>query len=235
MKIKCVWEHNGNSSLLYAADFPGAYTRGISKEIATKKMNDEICSFLSWQNKPIPVTFEIEIAGEKESTLNISDADSDVIFDNEKQILSYEEYLELKDLAMKSANDFQALYDSVPDIDRSCLPFRRTFYGDVPRTARQMYEHTKNVNAYYFAEINIDADNEGTIIDCRRRGFEKLEQTPGFLDSTVMLGSYDEEWSMRKVMRRFIWHDRIHAKAMYRMAKNTFGENLVPNVFRFKV
>ena len=235
MKIKCVWEHNGNSSLLYAADFPGAYTRGASKKIALEKMQSEVSSYLRWKGDPISVTFDIDIVQEKESTLNISDADSDVIFENEKQKLSFEEYLELKALARKSANDFQALYDSVPDIDRSCLPFRRTFYGDVPRTARQMYEHTKNVNAYYFAEINIDADNQGTITDCRRRGFEKLEQTPGFLDTTVMSGSYDEEWSLRKVMRRFIWHDRIHAKAMYRMARKTFGENSVPNVFGFEV
>ena len=235
MKARCVWEHNGDSSILYALDFPGAYTRGASKKIALEKMQCEVSSYLRWKGDPIPVTFDIDIVQEKESTLNISDADSDVIFENEKQKLSYEEYLELKALAMKSANDFQALYDSVPDIDRSCLPFRRTFYGDVPRTARQMYEHTKNVNAYYFDEINIEADNEGTIIDCRRRGFEKLEQTPGFLDTTVMSGSYDEEWSLRKVMRRFIWHDRIHAKAMYRMARKTFGENSVPNVFGFEV
>jgi hypothetical protein len=35
-----------------------------------------------------------------------------------------------------------------------------------------------------------------------------------------------------KQLRRFIWHDRIHAKAMYRMVIRTFGEN-IPNVFRF--
>lgn len=29
---------------------------------------------------------------------------------------------------------------------------------------------------------------------------------------------------MKSVLRRFIRHDRIHAKAMYRMAVKTFGE-----------
>ncbi len=29
---------------------------------------------------------------------------------------------------------------------------------------------------------------------------------------------------MKLVLRRFIRHDRIHAKAMYRMAVKTFGE-----------
>lgn len=35
-------------------------------------------------------------------------------------------------------------------------------------------------------------------------------------------------------LRRFIWHDRIHAKTMYRMAIKTFGPEHIPNVFSFK-
>ncbi|MBP3464713.1 MAG: hypothetical protein J6J90_01040, partial [Angelakisella sp.] len=38
MKIRCVWEHNGGDTLLYAADLPGAYARGDSKEAALEKM-----------------------------------------------------------------------------------------------------------------------------------------------------------------------------------------------------
>ena len=34
----CVWEHNGNDTLLYATNFVGAYTRGESFEIAKAKM-----------------------------------------------------------------------------------------------------------------------------------------------------------------------------------------------------
>lgn len=29
------------------------------------------------------------------------------------------------------------------------------------------------------------------------------------------IGVFKEEWSLRKVLRRFIWHDGIHAKAIY--------------------
>ena len=104
--------------------------------------------------------------------------------------------------------------------------------GRFPRTAFEMYEHTKNVKAYYFGEIGVEADNEGNIVECRQRGFALLESRSDFLENAVFTGSYGEEWSLRKVLRRFIWHDRIHAKAMYRMALKTFGED-VPNVFHF--
>ena len=148
--------------------------------------------------------------------------------------LSEEEYRDWKTLVLQSARDFQKLYEAVPNADESCLPARETFYGAVPRTAREMYEHTKRVNAYYFAEIDVAADNEGTILDCRQRGFEALERQEGFLQKSVLEGSYGEKWSVRKVLRRFSWHDCIHAKAMYRMAIRTFGEDCVPNVFNFE-
>ena len=95
-----------------------------------------------------------------------------------------------------------------------------------------MYSHTKSVNAYYFAEIEVDADNEGDIYECRRRGFEALEAKQGFLNNEVFEGSYGEKWSLRKVIRRFIWHDRIHARAMYRMAAKVAVGN-VKNPFSF--
>lgn len=47
MTINCVWEHNGNDTLLYAVDFVGAYTRGETLEAAVRKMQAEICSYLN--------------------------------------------------------------------------------------------------------------------------------------------------------------------------------------------
>lgn len=61
-----------------------------------------------------------------------------------------------------------------------------------------MYQHTKNINSYYFAEINIEADNEGTIYECRKRGFEKLEKENYFLENLPIKGSYGEWWTLQK-------------------------------------
>lgn len=235
MKIRCVWEHNGNDSILYADNFIGAFTRGVSKESAIQKIPSEIKSYLMWRGSLVSDSLEPEIVQEKCSELTISDADSDVLFDEERKELSVSEYADLKALALKSAQDFLTLYQAIPDKEKSCLPVRTAFYGQIPRTAFEMYEHTKNVNDYYFGEIGVAADHEGDIAECRIRGFAMLEKKPDFLRNTVYPGSYDEEWCLRKVLRRFIWHDRIHAKAMYRMAIKTFGADIVPNVFRFDI
>ena len=233
MTINCVWEHNGRDTLLYAVDFVGAYTRGETLEAAVRKMQAEICSYLKWCGKKAVTSMDIVIIEEKVSELAICDADSDVLFESEKAPLTAEEYKKLKALALKSAQDFLALYDSVPDKNATAAPERKTFYGQVPRTANEMYEHTKNVNTYYFAEIAVDADHDGNIYECRKRGFEALESSPDFLQNTVRKGSYGEDWSLRKVLRRFIWHDRIHARAMYRMAIKVFGAENVVNPFCF--
>ena len=141
MTINCVWEHNGRDTLLYAVDFVGAYTRGETLDAAVRKMQAEICSYLKWCGKKAVTSMDIVIIEEKVSELAICDADSDVLFESEKAPLTAEEYIKLKALALKSAQDFLALYDSVPDKNATAAPERKTFYGQVPRTANEMYEH----------------------------------------------------------------------------------------------
>lgn len=233
MNVQCVWEHNSDDTLLYAIDLPGAYTCGASLKTAMEKMAAEVKSYLQWKGDAVPEEIKVQIVQDASCSLDVRDADSDVLFTAEKAPLAMTEYQILKALALKSAADFLQLYEAISDKNSSDTPVRKTFYGQVPRTAEEMYVHTKNVNAYYFGEIEVNADNEGTILECRKRGFEALEQNANFLSNPVVEGSYAEEWNLRKVLRRFLWHDRIHAKAMYRMAVRMFGKDAVPNVFCF--
>ena len=223
MKIRCVWEHRGEDTILWPPEHPGAFARGASLSEALAKLPGDLKEWSAWTGVPAPEDAEPVVAGEIESRLDVRDADSDALLDAEREPLPWEEYERLRDMALRSAEQFLRLYESVPDPDRSANPVRQTFYGAVPRTAREMYEHTKNVNAYYFGEIGVEADNEGDIVDCRRRGFEALEKQPDFLKNPVFAGSWDESWTLRKLLRRFIWHDRLHARAMVRMMERTFG------------
>ncbi|MDE6155817.1 MAG: hypothetical protein K2F67_05195, partial [Eubacterium sp.] len=84
MIVRCVWEHNGDDTLLYAQDYCGAFARGETKETALSKMPAEIISYLKWCNKPVSEIIVPEIVQEFSSNLIIADADTDVIFDTEK-------------------------------------------------------------------------------------------------------------------------------------------------------
>lgn len=64
MKIRCVWEHNGDGSILYAENFIGAFARGASKDLAIQKMLSEIASYLRWKGDLTSDFFEPEIVQE---------------------------------------------------------------------------------------------------------------------------------------------------------------------------
>ena len=129
MKIECIWEHNGDDTLLYAKDYVGAYTRGENLDVAFQKMESEISTYSAWLGNEMEEKIDVVIVQEKDSDLEIRDADSDVIFVAEEKPLTMSEYIVLRDLALKSAADFLKLYESIPDKTISTLPERKTFYG----------------------------------------------------------------------------------------------------------
>lgn len=111
---------------------------------------------------------------------------------------------------------------------------RKTFYGLLPRTAREMYTHTNNVTNYYVREIGIQIENLPDIYENRIQAIQRIEAVDDYLQNKVCDGSYEEQWSLSKVLKRFIWHDRIHAKAMYRMTTKVWTEGNVANSFHFE-
>lgn len=232
MEIRAFLEYNHEGALLWAENVPGAFARGDSPEEAEKKFLAEVRKFLQWRDGTAALeSMTMRITGRKESSLQICDADSDILLESERLPLTMAEYAAQKALVLRSAADFQRLFDAVPDPLRTDLPERETFYGAVPRTAQEMYLHTNRVSNYYAGELGADFENLPHIRENRALALGKIEALPGFLENRVMEGSYGELWSLRKVLRRFLWHDRIHAKALWRMAGRLW-EN-IPDPFCF--
>ena len=187
MLIKAVCEYNEEGCLVYAENFPGAFVRGRNYQNAIAKFPKEIETWLDWANgeSKSGEVFEIELVQEKKNDeLRICDADSDVIFDSEKEPLTREEYNRLKILALRSAMDFERMYDSIPNKKMNIVPPRETFYGKIPSTAEEMYNHCMNITEYYFGEIGVFAENGPDILSCRQKGFAELEKQ-GFRKSLI--------------------------------------------------
>lgn len=236
-EILAVCEYNEDGCLIYAQNYPGAFVRGKTRAEAIAKFDGEIRSYLQWSTGERPsysVDFPVTIVQEKNSELQIFDADSDILFAAECGEMRPEEFERLKYLVLKSASDFQMLYDSIPNPDISQRPPRKTFYGMTPRTPREMYEHTNSVTNYYCGEIDVSIPNLKNIVHNRMHAVSELESEENFLKNEVHMGSFDEQWTLKKVMRRFIWHDRIHAKAMYRTAIALWGTVVIENPFCFE-
>lgn len=94
-----------------------------------------------------------------------------------------------------------------------------------------MYRHTNQVSNYYIGELGADFENLPDILENRALALQMAEDLPDFLENKVIEGSYGELWSLRKALRRFLWHDRIHAKALWRMARRIWPD--IPDPFCF--
>lgn len=234
MTIEAVCEYNARGYLIYAANYPGAFVRGATENEALAKFPGELRSYLRWcgQKDLHLEPLSVETVQRQVSSLAICDADSDVLFHAECQAMTEAEYERLKLLVLKSARDFRKLYESIPNPEISGRSPRQTFYGAVPRTPREMYVHTNQVTAYYAAAFGITLENMPDIYANRMQLLSELEDLPDFLSNRVYTAEDGESWTLRKVLRRLIWHDRIHAKAMWRTAKALWGDD-VANPFYF--
>lgn len=97
MNLEAVLEYNEKGCLVYLQNLSGAFSRGKTAEEAFAKLPAESARFEHWKTgKKPPENFEHECTVltvlKKESTLNTEYADSDVIFDTQRQPLSFEEY-----------------------------------------------------------------------------------------------------------------------------------------------
>lgn len=224
-------EYNNSGCMLFSLDCPGAFARGATREEAAAKLPADVAAYCRWAGQAVPEG-PVTILWEKyQPELKIEDADGDILLPGEEQPLTAEEYAALRELVLRSARDFDALYGAIPDPDTPLGEARQTFYGDYPNTARKMFDHTNRVTAYYVGELGAEVDNLPACYENRLNGLTAVEALPGFLTLPIIDGSYDEQWSLRKVLRRFLWHDRIHARAMYRRAKAVWGKTADP--FRF--
>ena len=165
--------------------------------------------------------------------LHTEDADSDLLLEADCAPMTEADYAAAKLLVLKSARDFCTLFESIPNPDISPRAPRTSFYGPVPRTPREMYDHTNSTTAYYMAAFGIPFENMPDLYANRLQALAEIEEREELLTGKVCTAPDGERWTLRKLLRRFLWHDRIHARAMWRMAAPLWG-SAVADPFGFR-
>ena len=213
-----VFETNGKGFLGWIVELSGAYTRGKTIDEAREKVDIEIIEYKKWLNMPLEKEI---ITNEKivETKAAVDDADSEIIL--EYDIIDYTNIEQLDDDCNKiliSANKLQEIYDkcNYKDIvDRT--KERRTFYGDVNSTIKKQYEHIVQCEyGYYLHNIGLEIKMKENLVENRFETVKLLKNK--YISERNKYYKYSEEdWTLKKVIRRIIWHDRIHGKAIERM------------------
>lgn len=223
-------EYNDRGCMLFSLDRPGAFARGKTPEEAAARLPEGVTAYCRWAGVDVP-DGPVTITEKKyQPELHVEDADGDIIFAGERAPMSRAEYEGAKALVLRSAADLDRLYAAVPDKDRPLGPARATFYGEYPDTARKMFDHTNYCTAYYVGQLGAEPEELPGCLENRRLALAAVEALPGLSHRAAPVDGCGEEWSLRKVMRRFCGHDRLHARAMYRRARAVWGD-AIPDVF----
>lgn len=234
--IEVIAEYNERGAMLWADAYPGAFSRGEKVSSALEKFPKALSEYAEWArgaSMPDLAESDFVVTHAYQTDLRVDDADSDVLFPSERLPMDMTEYTQKKLLCIRSAQDFDKLVASIPQKDRALRKSRRTFYGKIPCSAREMAEHTNNTLEYYADAVGVSFETEGNMVEDRKRFFRALESMPDFLAPRVFTARDGELWTVKKLLRRILWHDRIHARALYRLAITFWQKDRIQNPFCF--
>lgn len=219
-RVQVAFESNGRGWLGFIVNPPGAFVRGTTRTAALSKTDGEVRAFLRWAGvMPLESDYVGEVAEVRRSSLSIEDADSEILLRADAGDVGARELSAMARLIRRSALSFATLWDQVrlPDwVDAQAV--RPTFWGARPSTAREVYVHVVKTQVFLMSRLGLTLEADGSdIVSERERCVEALVAAKERGADAVLYERDGEQWTLRKVMRRFIWHDRIHAKSLVRI------------------
>ena len=205
----------------HSVELPGctwyAPTKGEAVHLASEKVI-EFCLWLcSHGERGVPETIaRFQVAEEGHGTWTSDDYFADCTFESDLQPASRSDIKRSVRWLGYSRKDLLALVDGLDD---KALQTSTGSPGKL-RTVESMLEHIADVEWWYLHNLRLlqGARPSGS---CERNGLGYLSSVRhvvcGRLDETseeerelIVTTSAQEQWTLRKVLRRLIWHERYH-------------------------
>lgn len=232
--IRVAVEESATGFMVHLVDMPGACTRGAHLELAMGKVIAEAISYQQWRKVYTEYDrYDVQIVQSEITNAQIADGDTELLIASDRSA-DAGALAPLIELAVTSAIDFQQLYHAIPDtLFRDATKERMTFYGKVPANADEMLRHVDEVGEYYMRRLGLAVTLADRALISNRQICAELLQRQLSKRCGEVFCHDDEYWTIAKVLRRFLWHDRIHARALYRFAVKTWGSDVIRNPFAF--
>jgi len=229
-RISVALETNRNAYIGFLLELPGAFVRGRTEKEALAKVNSEVTSYLRWLKiAPKSSAYDFVVTQRHQCSLMVEDADNEILLESDRDSIDKKKFTELVKLVRYSGETFLMLYDQckLKDwIDQTRI--RKTFYGESPKIIREIFEHVNGTQYYYLSRTKISFDREGEDF-VRRREFclRKIEELYHKNRNSRVYEVDNELWTLKKILRRFVWHDRIHGKSIVRILQTQKRLNLI--------
>ncbi len=209
-----------NNALIFAFEWPGACGWG-PKSIALAELKKDIIWTKKWLNKNQEDSFRLEITEEVKSTGDPKNADSEGFFEYDKLAFSNDEVINTLGLLQLIKIYIRNAMDQIP-LNKRAIPLLAE-----KRTPNEVIDHIAIAEWWYMSRLPIV---KTVVRDWRQLATDpaaKLNQvqdlTVTFLRDLLLLDpasrktictANGEKWSYRKVLRRMIWHELLHAKQL---------------------
>jgi len=232
-------ETNGLGFLGFMIELPGAFVRGETERNALSKVHAEASAYSRWARNPSEPPSEVMVVQRHNCKLHVEDADGEILLDADRGVMGKAEFKTLADLAIYSGETFDRIYaaSELKDwVDTARI--RLTFNGQAPKTIREIFEHVNRTQKYYLsrAGLGLPEETRDNFLGIRRNCLARLEELFNQTGNSAVFNVRDEEWTLKKILRRFIWHDRIHGKSIYRILRKQENSGLTGRIedpFRF--
>src|SRR5437899_4664222 len=239
--LSIAMETNGRGFIGFIVELPGAFVRGPGENEAFAKVPVEAQSYLRWLGTDEHTSFNPQVVQRHSCSLMVEDADCEILLDSDKAFIHESEWRQLIDLAKYSGKTFCELFDSVKQrdwVDEARI--RKTFYGSNKKTIQEIFDHVKRTQYYYLSRtgVSFTEDEHEPLMNIRDSCLGKLSGLFSEHGNSKVYDVANERWTLKKVLRRFIWHDRIHGKAITRILEKQRQFGLIEDyqdIFLFKI
>lgn len=205
-------------ALAWVLAHPGCYNYGTTIEEALAGLPAAIRDYWAWRAShsdlvaPEAQEMEIEVAETFAVTYD-GDYEINAFFAPDGQPPSEEEMEEVLRLLTYSRADLLALLTGLPNEALDWKPDEEAW------PIRRILRHIGDAEAWYISRLGIDPGDHGMedevarLASIRRRALKEIRAFPPNKRAQLYT-LHGELWSLRKVLRRFIWHERDHLQQM---------------------
>lgn len=200
--------------------WPGCFSRGKTREVALEGVPAAITEMRSRLGVDIDSTAPAIINTEEYKSFNSApDYIVNAFFENDKIPLEEADMEYANKILRLNRND---LLDTISDLPDDILD--RPIDGEVQGNIRNIVRHIGTAEWWYWDRLNMAFPREQRPTDL----FELLNtirqftlgNLPGLVGSSLITCCQGESWSPRKLLRRAVWHERVHTLQIKRYLRD---------------
>lgn len=235
--VSAAAEESEAGTILFAFAYPGACGWGPTAADARERLRDDLRSTLDWlaghdlghflprDDGPVDVEHaDIEVTERVRATGDPLQCDTEGFFEVDRRAYADADVTRTATLLAASRRD---LLDAVAG--RSARTLDRRLVED-RRTIREILDHVAVAEHWYATRVDLPVDVPDGWRGYPEGTFERLAATRADVERALGVlpdvpaerrsATRDvdgERWSVRKVLRRLVWHERLHYRQLVRL------------------